>query len=96
MQIVYKIADNNQELHQILELQQQNILSSITPEEKQTEGFVSVHHTFELLTAMNNKCAHIVAKNNNRVVGYALSMVKDFKNDIDVLKPMFLPISLAV
>lgn len=63
--------------------------TSISEVEKQKEGFVTVQHSFELLKIMNNKCAHIIAKSEDRVVGYALSMVKDFKDDIDVLKPMF-------
>ena len=89
MEIIYKRSINDEELHQILELQLKNIPTSISEIEKQNEGFVSVKHSFELLKTMNTKCAHIIAKNENRVIGYALSMVKDFKDEIDILKPMF-------
>lgn len=89
MKVIFKRASTNEELKQILELQRANNAASISEKEKQNEGFVTVQHTFEILKAMNDKCAHIIATHNNRVVGYTLSMVKEFKNTIDVLKPMF-------
>ena len=87
--IIYKRAETNEELQQILELQRTNIPASISEEEKKKEGFVTVHHTFEILKAMNDKCTHVIAKYNDEVVGYALCMLKEFKEDIEVLKPMF-------
>tara|TARA_R110000868_G_scaffold28686_8_gene107330 strand:- start:11737 stop:12276 length:540 start_codon:yes stop_codon:yes gene_type:complete len=87
--IIYKRATSNEELHQILALQSINLPSLISEEIKLSEGFVTVQHTFELLKTMNDACAHTIAKSDGKVIGYALSMVKDFKNDIDVLKPMF-------
>lgn len=94
--IIYKKAGTNEELHQILELQQANILSSISKEESNSEGFVTVQHDFKILKAMNDICAHTIAKSNGKVVGYALSMVKEFKEDIEVLKPMFKKIDSCV
>lgn len=46
-------------------------------------------HDFEILKKMNDRCAHIIAKHQDNVVGYALCMLKEFKDDIEVLKPMF-------
>lgn len=88
-QIQYKRAQAIEELHQILALQQANIPSAITIEEQQKEGFVTVHHTFEVLKAMNDKCPHIIATYKEKVVAYALCMLRDFKNDITILRPMF-------
>lgn len=87
--IIYKRAESNEELNQILELQRINLKSVISTEEKEIEGFVTIHHSFEILKTMNEKCAHIIAKNNDKVVGYALCMLKEFKKDIELLKPMF-------
>jgi len=87
--IIYKRANSNEELNQILELQQANIPSVISKEEKHQEGFVTEHHSFDILKQMNDKCAHVIAKNNSKVIGYALCMLKDFKDDIEVLRPMF-------
>jgi len=94
--IIYKKAETTLELYQILELQQINILDSISKEESETEGFVTVKHDFEILNAMNNKCAHTIAKSNGNIIGYALSMVKEFKEEIAILKPMFKEIENSV
>ncbi|RLD27242.1 MAG: N-acetyltransferase [Bacteroidetes bacterium] len=88
-EIRYKRADSTEELNQILELQSINIPSSISKNELKTQGFVTVHHDFEILKSMNDKCPHIIAKSDKKVVGYALCMLKEFKEKIEVLKPMF-------
>jgi len=87
--IIYKRVDSNEELDQIIELQKINIRTSISEDESKSEGFVTVHHDFEILKAMNGKCAHIIAKSGSKVIGYALCMLKEFKENIEVLKPMF-------
>jgi len=87
--VTYKRAETDGELHQILELQRINIPSVISEEERQAEGFVTVHHTFEILKAMNDKCPHVIAISNNKVVGYALCMLSVFKEEIEVLRSMF-------
>lgn len=96
MEIIYKQVVSDEELYQILELQHKNIPTSISDAEKQKEGFVTVQHDFKTLKMMNNVCAHSIAKHNNSVVGYALSMVKEFKNTIPVLQPMFKEIELCI
>lgn len=87
--IHYKRARSEEELHQILELQRANIPTAISSNEKEQEGFVTVHHTFEILSAMNSKCQHVIAVHKEEVVGYALCMLQDFKDEIEVLRPMF-------
>jgi len=88
-EITYKRADTTEELQQILELQRINLPESISEKEKTNEGFVTVHHDIETLKAMNDKCPHIIAKSHQKVVGYALCMLKIFQDDIKALKPMF-------
>lgn len=87
--ITYKQANSAIELEQILALQQANLPRNLTKEEKTTQGFVTVEHSFELLKEMNNECPHTIAINNGKVVGYALSMHPKFAQEIKVLKPMF-------
>jgi len=87
--VVYKRAQSNIELNQILELQQENYPTSVSEEERIKEGFVTVRHDFELLKMMNDKCPHILAVHNEKIIGYALCMLKEFKDEIEVLKPMF-------
>lgn len=45
---------------------------------------------------MNDRCPHIIAKHNSKVVGYILCMVGDFRDDIPVLIPMFTEIDAAL
>lgn len=87
--IHYKQASELSELEQILALQQANLSVAISAEEKQNEGFVTVVHHLPLLNRMNDRCAHIIAVLDNRVIGYALSMHPEFGEEIEVLKPMF-------
>ncbi len=87
--ITYTVTSSINELKQILHLQQNNLSSSITNIEKHKEGFLTVKHDLNILKKMHDQEPHIIAKDANTVIGYTLSMVQDFKNDIDVLKSMF-------
>jgi GNAT superfamily N-acetyltransferase len=87
--VLYKRASTLDELEQIRTLQLQNSSQNITSEEKLHEGFVTVQHTVALLEQMNTACAHIIAKDGEKVVGFALVMLSSFRNEIEVLIPMF-------
>jgi GNAT superfamily N-acetyltransferase len=87
--ILYKRASTIDELEQIRTLQLQNSSQNISSEEKLQEGFVTVQHSIALLEQMNYACAHIIAKDNDIVVGFALVMLSSFRNEIEVLIPMF-------
>ncbi|MBQ4819819.1 GNAT family N-acetyltransferase [Aquimarina sp. MMG016] len=87
--IKYTTALTDNELRQIIELQKNNLPTAISKKEKEKEGFVTVQHDFDILKKMNDLEPHIIAKAGNNIVGYTLSMIKEFKNDIEVLKPMF-------
>ena len=89
MAIEIKQVQNNLELKQILALQRDNLPNALLKKEMQKEGFVTIAHTFDLLNDMNKVCPHIIAKENDRVVGYVLCMHPKFGNKIDILKPMF-------
>lgn len=94
--ISYHRAKTKEELIQILELQKINLPDSISEEEKAEEGFVTVSHSLELLERMNHLCPHIIAKESEMVVGYALCMHPKFKASIPVLIPMFTEIEKAL
>ncbi len=87
--LIFTQTSTQTELHQILELQQQNLPKELNDEEKKQEGFVTVEHDFETLFKMHEIHPHIIAKSNDKVVGYALSMSTVFKDSIPVLIPMF-------
>ncbi len=77
------------EMEQILSLQRENSPNVLSMQEMEQEGYVTVTHTLDLLERMNKVCPHIIAKENDKVIGYALCMHPKFGNEIDILKPMF-------
>ncbi|WP_297705487.1 GNAT family N-acetyltransferase [uncultured Eudoraea sp.] len=77
------------EMEQILSLQRENSPNVLSMKEMEQEGYVTVTHTLDLLERMNKVCPHIIAKENDKVIGYALCMHPKFGNEIDILKPMF-------
>jgi len=89
MPIMYCRAQTTEELKQILALQQQNMTSVLSHQEALNEGFITVGHTLDILEKMNRSCPHIIAKDGDIVVGYALVMLRSFREEIEVLKPMF-------
>lgn len=89
MDIIFTTATTSDELLQILSLQKMNLKSAVSELEIAHEGFVTVEHDYGLLQRMNAVCAHIIAKDGDSVVGYALSMDPSFADAIVVLQPMF-------
>ncbi len=87
--ISYKTASTQEELEQILALQKANLPNTLSSEVKKNEGFLTVHHNYDLLKRMNDSCPHIIASDGTRVIGYALTMHPKFRNEIEVLKSMF-------
>lgn len=93
--ITYSKAFKDEDLKSILELQQKNLPNYLSSEERLKEGFVTVQHSFKILKKMNDDFPHTIAKHNHKVIGFALSMTKNFASEIAVLKPMFKEISNA-
>lgn len=93
--IEFTIVSNQTELRQILKLQQQNLPDNLSEIDKKEQGFVTVRHDLEILQKMNDVHPHIIAKNDNKIIGYALSMSKVFRNDIPILIPMFNKIDMT-
>ncbi len=87
--IVYTTAKSDKDIWQIIELQKLNLPQSLTVEQKNSQGFVTVVHSFETLKKMNDAEASIVAKDDEKVIGYLLAMTREAKNDVAILIPMF-------
>lgn len=87
--MILKLVEKMEELTQILALQKENLPENTSPKIQQEEGFVTVKHSLELLQKMNDRAPQVIAVENNKVVGYALVMMKEFSTLIPVLTPMF-------
>lgn len=87
--VTYCLATTDDEIRGILALQQQNLARHLTTEQILSQGFVTVEHDFPLLQRMNDTEGSIIAKDDNKVIGYCLAMIPEFRNDIPILEPMF-------
>lgn len=87
--MIITTAKTAQDLQGILDLQQLNLAKSISKKEFNEQGFVTVEHDFETLRRMNSPHPHIIAKSGEKVVGYALTMLKEARAFVPVLDPMF-------
>lgn len=96
MNVIFTRCTTEKELQQIWDLQKMNLGANVKLEEKSQEGFVTVSHSLELLGEMNVVSPHIIAKDGDQIVGYALCMHPSFGDDIEILKPMFLEIAAIV
>lgn len=82
-------ASTIDDLYGILKLQQKNLPKHLSAEEINSQGFVTVEHSIDVLTIMNETARHIVARDTTDVVGYVLAMTMDVRQLIPVLEPMF-------
>lgn len=87
--ITYTPANSTEDLEGILKLQKLNLAKNITANEMKIQGFVTVSHSFALLSKLNHAAQHIIAKHHNNVIAYVLAMTKHSKFDIPLLVPMF-------
>ncbi|RIV22652.1 GNAT family N-acetyltransferase [Fibrisoma montanum] len=73
----------------ILALQRQNLRKNVTPEVQLTQGFVTIEHNPDTLRRMNEAAPSVIAKDGDKVVGYALTMLPSFGADVPELLPLF-------
>ena len=78
-----------EELEEILALQQRNLQQNIDAAEMQTQGFVTLIHDLDVLQKMHSLGPSIIAKKNGKVIGYALVMLRECRELVPGLEPMF-------
>lgn len=89
MSITYTTVSSPAEVRQILELQAQNHVSSVSADDARSQGFVTVKHEPDVLLRMNQVAPSVIAKDDSRLAGYALIMPQSFASDVPILQPMF-------
>jgi hypothetical protein len=83
------LARKKTELKQIIELQKANHLEAIDEDTAKDQGFLTAVHEFKVLEAMNTSAASVIAKDGTRVIGYALTMKREFAAAVPVLTELF-------
>jgi GNAT superfamily N-acetyltransferase len=87
--LIPALTNTIEELRQILRLQQENLIQNIDDTEMQSQGFVTLHHDLETIEQMHQLTASVIIKDNDNVVAYALTMLKECRHLIPDLEPMF-------
>ncbi len=87
--ITFTTAYTEEDLIGILHLQRANLSINLSVNEIASQGFVTVTHTYEQLSKLNDREKHITAKNNDSVIGYLLAMTQQSRYDFPILIPMF-------
>ncbi len=89
MDIRITLARKQTELKQIIALQQENLLDLVDADTAREQGFVTAVHDYRVLEAMNSAAASVIAKEGTKVVGYALTMLRQFADDVPALTELF-------
>src|SRR5262245_38255007 len=87
--IQFTTVSTADEVRQILDLQAANLATALTPDVIASQGFVTVRHDPDVLLRMNAAAPSIIAKDGDRVVGYALVMPRAFAPEVPILRPLF-------
>jgi hypothetical protein len=80
---------NDDDVRGILALQQKNLKKNLSPEQIQSQGFLTVEHKFSVLKAMNDAQPSVIVKDGDTVVAYCLAMFPQFRNDVPELIALF-------
>lgn len=86
---VFTTSDSKNDLDGILDLQKKNLALNLSADEIHSQGFLTVTHSYNQLSKLNAYEKHVIAKNNDKVIGYLLAMTEHSKSDIPILIPMF-------
>ncbi len=91
--IAISTVQSDADLQGILTLQRANLRKHLPTEVQADQGFVTVEHDAAVLTRMNQAAPSVIASDGDRVVGYALTMLPQFKADVPELLPLFASIN---
>lgn len=80
-----KLISTEDELIQVAELSRANLVSNITEETKQREGYVSWPYPLETLQRLHTLTPSVIVKEGDLVAGYALVLTREA---VDVYPPL--------
>ncbi len=89
MGVVIKRVSEKDELVGIAQLQALNLRKNIDSDTAMSQGFLTAEYTMEYLKAMSDASPSIIAKDGDKVVGYALVATKEVRNGHDLMADLF-------
>lgn len=87
--IEYKETYSSTEIEEIIQLQKDNLFEHVSQEERIQQGFVTVKHSLDQLVRWHKIKPHTIAVAEGNVIGYAISMLQEYRKQVPVLVPMF-------
>jgi hypothetical protein len=78
--IEIKLVTEHKELEGIRQLQEDNLKKNLSPEEAESQGFVTAEYSLEFLETLHRFSPSVIAKDGDLVVGFALVSTKDIRN----------------
>jgi len=87
--IIIKRVTEFSELKGIRKLQEDNLKKNLPGDEAETEGFVTAEYSIEFLKTLHEAGPSVIAKDNDRVVGYALVAAKSVRHQHELLSDLF-------
>lgn len=88
-EIIFGLSDGARDLDGILSLQRDNLAPNLPADLAESEGFVTVVHTRDVLERMHALAPSVVARSGDAIVGYALTMPLECRHFLPILEPMF-------
>ena len=82
-------AQTTTDLREMLALQQQNLSRNLSPDVQREQGFVTLQYTFDQMQQMHNLGPSVIAKDGERVVGYAITTVPEARPFVPELETLF-------
>lgn len=89
MSVIVTLVKSDADVQGIIDLQQANLKRNLTPEAIESQGFVTLEHSFETMKSMNAAVPSVIAKDGDKVVGYAIAMLPKFEKDVPALAGLF-------
>ncbi|AQG78192.1 GNAT family N-acetyltransferase [Spirosoma montaniterrae] len=87
--ITITLAQTDDDLRGILTLQQQNQVKNISPESQSRDGFVTLLYTLDQMQVMHAAGPSVLAKDEDRVVGYAITAMPAVRDAVPELESLF-------
>lgn len=84
-----KLVSTDIEIEQIKLLQEKNLRQNISDQEADSQGFLTASYTMEYLKKMNASFPSVIAKDGDKIVGYAMVTTHEVKEGHDLLKDLF-------
>lgn len=85
----FSLSQSTADLKGILSLQQENLSTILSQEEKDKQGFVTIQHNLDQLQSMHSVAPHVLAKEKDQVVGYVLAMTLASRDLVPLMVPLF-------